>query len=298
MIRVSVILPTFRLGGLDLTKYSLLHQSFRDFELILVDELYCQRKDEVRKYFKGINLKHIPPFRVNDYFSSATCRNAGLSCAEGELVVFTNDYTWFAPDCIERHWDAYNKLEGKYAVTGFRINMDGFKVVDDLNTLYAFGSEIKSEPNGRVTFVDDRAKYRGRELLGYYELSPSLVFNDNSSIPLEVALELNGFDTHFDGGIGYLDIDFFSRAFLLGCRALMDFNNVVIEVKSNHIEKGGNFRTLEENRAYHFRNIDAIRNGKKDIGADNPYSLRGLRCIFGVSKDAERKQAASSLPVF
>lgn len=297
MVRVSIILPTFRMGGLDLTKHSLLAQSFKDFELILVDELYSQRKDEVSEYFKGINLKHIPPFRINNYFSSATSRNTGISCAEGELIIFTNDYTWFSPDSIERHWDAYNKLEGKYAVTGIRINMDGFKVENE-NALCAFSSEIKSKPNGQVIFVDDRSTYRGREVLEYYEISPSLVYADNSSIPLEVALRLNGFDTHFDGGAGYLDINFFVRATLLGYGAMIDPSNVIIEVKSAHANKKGDFRTFMENGIYHYRNIGAIRNGREGIDANNPYSLRNLRSIFGVAKDAERKQAASRLPVF
>lgn len=281
MVKVSIILPTFRMGGLDLTKYSLLGQSFKSFELILVDELYSQRKDKVKEYFKGINLKHIPPFRVNNYFSSATSRNTGILCAEGELLVFTNDYTWLSPDCIERHWNAYSDLKGKYAITGIHTIMDGLKPVNP-NLLYSFGTEVKSKPGGKITFVDDRAQFRGEKLLEYYEINPSVVYADNTSILLGAALELNGFDTHFDGGVGFLDVNFFTRASLLGYKVLMDANNVVHEVRSYHMAKEGNFKTLEDNQKYHRQNIDAIVEGNKALEADNSYSLRSLREIFNL----------------
>ncbi|MBA7663356.1 hypothetical protein ES703_71396 [subsurface metagenome] len=294
MARLSIVLPTFRAGGLDVIKYSLLDQSFKDFELVLVDELYDSRKDMVRQYFKGINLRHIPPFRVNNYFSSATARNTGISCAEGELIVFTNDYTWLSSDCLQRHWNAYNTLKGKYAVTGIRKNMDGFKITNP-NMLYAFGSEIQNKPDGRVIFVDDRVAFRGQRLLEYYEINPLVVYADNSSIPLEVALKLNGFDTHFDGGAGFLDIDFFTRATFLGYKALMDPDNITYEIKANYASKAGNFKTPKENEEYFNQSINAIRRGAKVVEADNPYSLRNLRRIFG---DAERQRTANRLPVF
>ena len=63
MPKISVIVPTNRIGGLDILFESLKRQSFQDFELILADAIYQYRKnivaETVRQY--GFPVKHIEP---------------------------------------------------------------------------------------------------------------------------------------------------------------------------------------------------------------------------------------------
>jgi len=103
---VSIILPTMRVGGLDVTMFSLQNQTYTDFELILIDGIYDYRKDIISDKLKEYNFPiiHISP--VNNQFpQNSMCRyyNTGLKNASGKLVLFTCDYMYLPPECIETH---------------------------------------------------------------------------------------------------------------------------------------------------------------------------------------------------
>ncbi len=106
MPRVSIILPTNRVGGLDITFETLAQQSLPDFELILVDHLYPWRKDivaqEASRY--SFAFKHVQPF--NDPFPEQAyqrCLNSGLIHASGDVALVVCDYTSFPSDLVEKH---------------------------------------------------------------------------------------------------------------------------------------------------------------------------------------------------
>jgi len=49
-------------------------------------------------------------------------------------------------------------------------------------------------------------------------------YNNNSSLPMDVILQLNGFDENYDGAPGYLDIDMGMRADKIGHKTDMDYD--------------------------------------------------------------------------
>ncbi len=114
MPRLSVIVPTIRVGGLDILFDGLARQEigglitepFTDFELVLVDCLYAQRAHIVAREAKRFpfKVKHIPPcfpsFPTNQY---SHCVNTGLVHSAGEIAVITCDYVWFDPDSLFLH---------------------------------------------------------------------------------------------------------------------------------------------------------------------------------------------------
>lgn len=115
MPKISVSLTTKRTGGIDVAKYSLLRQTFKDYELILVDELYEKRHDAVESYFKGsgINLVHInaskeghPVWKPWD-FTVVRSHNLALTHARGEVLVLCDDYWVLNPDALEATWKAW-----------------------------------------------------------------------------------------------------------------------------------------------------------------------------------------------
>jgi hypothetical protein len=54
---ISIVMPTNRVGGLDLLFKSLENQTFKNFELVLVDSLYKHRKDLVSEKAKQYSFK-------------------------------------------------------------------------------------------------------------------------------------------------------------------------------------------------------------------------------------------------
>lgn len=104
---ISVLVPVNRVGGLDVLFESLARQTFTDFELLLVDAIYEQRRDLVAARAASYPFKtvHLPPWGNNFPFANY-CRslNVGLAHARGSLVVYFCDYTWVNSDCLAEHW--------------------------------------------------------------------------------------------------------------------------------------------------------------------------------------------------
>jgi len=117
MVKISVAMMTRRTGGIDVAKYSLQNQTFKDFEFLLIDELYEKRHEAVQQYFRGsgVELVHVnaskerhPKWKPWDY---TVCRsmNLALVYARGELLVFNGDYWVMSKTALEAVWKAWEK---------------------------------------------------------------------------------------------------------------------------------------------------------------------------------------------
>lgn len=98
---ISLILATVgRTTELNRLFDSLIAQSFRDFEVIVVD----QNQDERLKYILqrarslGIVLKYVQHYPPN----LALARNAGIAAASGKWLGFPDDDCWYEPLTLER----------------------------------------------------------------------------------------------------------------------------------------------------------------------------------------------------
>ena len=64
-MRVSVVVPTYRIGGIDILVSSLQNQTYEDFELIICDCIHKHRKDiikqEISKLGLKFDVKHVEP---------------------------------------------------------------------------------------------------------------------------------------------------------------------------------------------------------------------------------------------
>ncbi len=101
-MKFSVIVPVYRTGAyLDKCIQSVLRQSCRDFELILVDDCSpddCGRRcDEYAALDSRVRVIHKP---VNEGLGFA--RNTGLAAARGELVLFLDSDDWIHSGLLEQ----------------------------------------------------------------------------------------------------------------------------------------------------------------------------------------------------
>lgn len=99
-MRVSVAMPTYNRGYIlaDAIK-SVLAQTFRDWELVIVDDGSRDNTQEVVSHFQDSRLRYLRHEANRGY--SAAC-NTGMSAARGDLIAFLDSDDFWEPDKLER----------------------------------------------------------------------------------------------------------------------------------------------------------------------------------------------------
>lgn len=118
MPEISIIVPVYKVEAyLDRCINSILNQTFKDFELILVDDGSPDRCpqlcDEWAKKDERIKVIH----KENGGLSSA--RNAGLKIALGNFIGFVDSDDWIASDMYEYLLDIISKSNADIAMCGY-----------------------------------------------------------------------------------------------------------------------------------------------------------------------------------
>lgn len=264
MMDISIILCTARdnypiigqpkLHMLKPTIDSLKNQSFKSMELIIVDALYDKRP----KLFQGdpfnsnklpFRLKHVPIHKDHRYWIDKkrwnVCGqlNTALMYCQGELIVRIDDCCEFDSDFIKKFWDGYQCgyfpgamhikfLNGKPA----RLNGENMKINYEAAGNYRRqtwehnADEILKKLYGENGIVRDSrydiVKKNGGKMIG-----PHNWHYGYSSMPLEVALKINGYDENFDADKSIEDVDCGSRIEMAGYKDkfIMDIDHQVIE---------------------------------------------------------------------
>ena len=197
-----------------------------DFEYIIVDGLWHRRKGEYERIAKemGVDFKvlHIPdkPNRWNGQRPAiANARNTGLIFAdkESKYILHHDDCCKFGNDWIQRH---VNWLESGYFCAGSWV---GYKGIDS---------------NGKGIIGDLGLEYRAAHVMRPCIMSATWFYCQNSSYPLEWALDINAFDEMYDGEMGQEDISLGIRLERNGHQMIFDpTNNTEVYVASHYYEK-------------------------------------------------------------
>lgn len=128
--KVSVLVMMYRPGGMDITFQAMADQSFKDFELIIVDNRYEKRHELVmeaaREY--GVTTIHAPEHRRNGkWIVACAAFNTAMALARGEYVIILHDFTYVGPGWIEQHVKHLEEM-GDGLVLGNHCNVDLPKV--------------------------------------------------------------------------------------------------------------------------------------------------------------------------
>ncbi|MDG6925597.1 MAG: glycosyltransferase [Nitrososphaerota archaeon] len=213
------------------TVVSLQKQTFRDFELIVVDALQSQREGFFRNV--GFPVKHIPPkaspFASNGMWAVCNAMNTALLHAEGELIVKVDDASQFAPGYLQRIWNWYSI--GLFPLSLVRYRRGGATVrFDDSARSYylsqmgnaaeaEYGNLAKEKLDtletlyGKGNAIDDsRLPYMKES----FAVAPWNWVYGYVAAPLELFLDLNGYDEAFDGKKSLEDVDLGLRAYNMG----------------------------------------------------------------------------------
>jgi glycosyltransferase involved in cell wall biosynthesis len=122
-MRVSLILATYgRDEQLHTLLKSLLDQTFREFEVIVVDQ---NTDDRVARILRGYQrLLRVTHLRTIKGHSRAF--NAGLPLVTGDIVAFPDDDCWYDPDLLERVVRFFEANPAWDGLTGRELVEPGF----------------------------------------------------------------------------------------------------------------------------------------------------------------------------
>lgn len=207
-------------------------QTMKDFEWIILDVLYDQRKD----YFKDMNLpfsvKHIPAkpnLWIETGFPGICAQyNKGIIYADGSLLFFTGDSHMIFPNFMERLWRHYQDGYFPLAWYFFDLTYSEHETLkrssshpDRFDEAWP-GKQLPCSPYNILGYCGEKVsiEHRYNEAFKDNELqqrpAPWVWWFGCSSASLEAMLKINGFDQRFDGDRMLLDCDVGSRLDLAG----------------------------------------------------------------------------------
>lgn len=125
MDKVSVIIPVYNVGQyLARTITGVLEQTYRDLEVILVDD--CS-KDNSRQVMESFQKKD---HRVRCFFQEvnqgvSAARNRGLDEAIGQWICFCDGDDWYEPNFLEKMMESAKTESADYIICDYQIVSDG-----------------------------------------------------------------------------------------------------------------------------------------------------------------------------
>ena len=214
--RVSLVGITFRPKAIDVFKDTVMRQTFKDMEVIIVDK-NCSN-------ISSTEWNHIPVFFIPDppkpswaVKNLSNALNEGIKHSNGELIVLLQDFIWVPDDGIEKFWKRYEQ-EPKGLCTGISHQYK------EPSSLWA-EHEVPPKPSGEKSFSDPRVNPGSYS--GFYVTQPVIYESNWASMPKKAWEDVGGFDTEFDKGWGYDNCNFAERCQMAGYHVFLDTDNEV-----------------------------------------------------------------------
>lgn len=233
-MKVSVVTITARPGIFRFGRETLEAQTFKDFEWIVVDALYDERKDDVKEYMKDVlfGFKHIPDPKKDKGYNLAKANNAGIRNSDGELIIWLQDFILIPQEGIQKFVDLYQKYpDSLYSgVDGrFSLKTDGkINVKDPIDIISGAGWS-----QGRTDYINQRT-YRKEVYQSYDPFEFELNW---AAFDKNVAYDLGGFNEEFDHGFAFDNTEFAFRALQMNKELWIDATNYADAI--NHWELFG-----------------------------------------------------------
>lgn len=224
-IKVSIITPTIREGFWHSMAKNIANQTYKNIEWVIVDDHKENREELAKKYSQMFHLemKYVRGDKAKGTYKRRLglirANNIGWRNAQGELLVWLQDFVYLPEDGIEAIVDVY------------RHNKDSLIAPVDMyyDVNYCNLENKEDWFDGREDFLGEKAWKNYRVIFkGIRETKDPLDFELNcGAIPKYILEELNGFYEFFDEGLGYDNAEAAYRAIKMGYRILIDDSIIV-----------------------------------------------------------------------
>jgi len=304
MVKVSVLTPTFKPGYIKLNTEALVKQNFESFEWILIDDLYDLRGKLVQEFLEetGLNFVYKPPRKYHDYFDCAGALNTCILYATGELLYFMNDYEYPLKTVLKRHWYLYKKYGPKAFFSGLikpfpYLDIPGLQWISIYTPhrkywLNIFEGQVEhkklllypEEMPYQIKLEDYVYQVKNMEEL-WKTRTRGFWAGRNDSCPLELALELNGFNECLSGVWGGQDNDFHERLMVAyGAKYIKDgtLENLSLELPNPFAGKKRAIRDIRERDEKLYELRDKYTFGQKRFRSFNKWDLKEERKKLGI----------------
>lgn len=185
MPKISIIVPVY-----NVEQYlrdcidSILNQTFKDFELILVNDGSTDNSLEICKRYKDIDDRICIIDKKNGGLSSA--RNAGLDIAKGEYIGFVDSDDYIHPQMYELLYNQIIKNKADISMCEFKkvsqFNKkelsDKFILDQEVEILNNKEAVFKLGENGSVTYVVACNKLYNKSLFSNIKFKEGIIHED------------------------------------------------------------------------------------------------------------------------
>ncbi len=131
-IKVSVIITVY--NGVDYLREclnSILDQSFKEIELICVDDASCDGTTDLLRHYKETD-KRVKVIRNSENRGAGASRNIGFSAAKGKYIIFLDADDYYERDMLRQAYNRANSCEADICIfkeDSFCENPDGKRIV-------------------------------------------------------------------------------------------------------------------------------------------------------------------------
>lgn len=264
--KISVLTVSNRFGGADVTWNTLRRQTFRDFEWIFCDSIYNERHEVMQRYaHNDLRIKHSKQSPKDPTAKTwlAHAENEAIKLAQGELIVFLQDFIWIQPDALEKFWNQYLE-HPKAMITGVGDQYKAPAIDDPKGLITVFKYQIVSAPYSCV-WKDPRKR---QDNGSFYECLPMDWEANWAMCPRKMLYDIGGFDEEYDYlGFAFDNCSVAERAAMLGYTPYIDQSNESYSLNCDEWAKSPakteeNFRAIA---TFHANRIKLIKEGKYPI---------------------------------
>ena len=140
---VSVIIPTYNRAHLiGRAIQSVLNQTYRDFEIIVVDDGSADNTEEVVKSFYDKRIKYIKHKKNK---GAAATRNTGIKAARGKYIAFQDSDDEWLPEKLEKQMKVFENAPAKVGV----VYTDMWRIMRNKRKYY-FSSPMITPEDGII----------------------------------------------------------------------------------------------------------------------------------------------------
>ena len=188
---VSVIVPTYNRANLiSETIESILNQTYKNFELIIVDDGSTDNTEEVIRKFKDSRIKYI---KTDNWGGPARPRNTGIKKAKGEYIAFCDDDDIWLPKKLEKQIRVF-QISNETAMLYTRFKTIEGDVIS--NKIFPENGKYKSGNIFKSIYLRNLIACSGvivkRSVLdqvGLFNTDPNLIAVEDADLWLRIALK-------------------------------------------------------------------------------------------------------------